>query len=73
MTSPRPELQRALSFLSSSALTTTGDQSPLPAAPDYNALAQRARASGHDLSPSAIEEAFRLVMCARLAVLGKTP
>lgn len=60
-----PELQRAILFLSRVDLAK-GHQAPLPARPDYECLARRASELGHELSPSAVMEAFRLLMRARL-------
>ena len=72
MTSPpRPDLQRAIAFLSSPALAKDG-QPPLPTTPDYDALARRACASGYDVSHGAVEEAFRLIMRARLVAQART-
>ena len=62
---PGPDLQRAIRFLSGPGLA----QAPLPARPDYECLARRASDQGHDLSPDAVEEAFRLIMRARLVAM----
>ncbi|HET9639685.1 MAG TPA: hypothetical protein VFP12_10795 [Allosphingosinicella sp.] len=70
--SPGPDLQRAIAFLSSLDLAK-GHQAPLPARPDYECLARHASELGHELSPSAVQEAFRLIMRARLAVTRKLP
>jgi len=61
--SPGSDLQRAVEFLSSPDL---GEGAPLPPRPDYDFLARRASELGHDLSPGAVGEAFRLIMRARL-------
>jgi hypothetical protein len=68
--SPGSDLQRAIEFLSSSDLAK-GRQGPLPARPDYEFLARHASEHDHDLSPGAVEEAFRLIMRARLVALRK--
>jgi hypothetical protein len=60
---PPTDLQRAIEFLSDPELATG---TPLPDRPDYESLARRASELGHDLSPDAAAEAFRLVMRARL-------
>ena len=59
------DVQRAIEFLSSPDLAKA-HQAPLPARPDYECLARRASELGHDLSPGAVQEAFRLIMRARL-------
>lgn len=69
--SPGSDLQRAIEFLSSPDLAK--GQAPLPARPDYECLARLASELGHDLSPGAVQEAFRLIMRARLAVTRKLP
>lgn len=69
---PGPELQRAIQFLSGPDLAE-GDREPLPARPDYEALARRASELGHELSPDAVKQAFRLLMRARLISLRKNP
>jgi hypothetical protein len=63
--SPAADLQRAIEFLSGPDLAKGA---PLPARPDYEFLARRASEPGHDLSPGAVQEAFRLIMRARLVV-----
>ena len=68
--SPGPELQRAIEFLSSPDLAE-GLPGPLPGRPDYESLARHASGLGHELSPGALEEAFRLIMRARLAIARK--
>ena len=68
--SPSSDLQRAIEFLSNPDLAK-GHQAPLPARPDYEFLARHAFELGYNLSPSAVQEAFRLIMRARLVVLGK--
>jgi hypothetical protein len=60
------DLQRAISFLSG---PDVAKGTPLPARPDYEFLARRASELGHDLSPGAVQEAFRLIMRARLVGL----
>jgi hypothetical protein len=65
-----PELQRAIQFLSSLA---KGDRGPLPDRPDYEGLARLASEFGHELSPGAVKEAFRLLMRARLVALRTKP
>ena len=67
---PGSDLQRAVEFLSGPDLAKDR-QAPLPARPDYEFLARRASELGHDLSPGAVQEAFRLIMRARLVVLRK--
>ncbi|HYW14861.1 MAG TPA: hypothetical protein VE891_01725 [Allosphingosinicella sp.] len=67
-----PDLQRAIEFLSSPDLANS-DQGSLPARPDYEILARHASGLGHDLSPDALREAFRVMMRARLMVLRKPP
>lgn len=67
---PGPDVQRGIEFLSNPDLAD-GRKAPLPDRPDYQALARRASEHGHDLSPDALQEAFRLMMRARLLVLGK--
>jgi hypothetical protein len=59
------DVQRAIDFLSDPRLREV-DPATLPHRPDYEALAQSACALGHDLPPGAIQEAFRLMMRARL-------
>jgi hypothetical protein len=59
------EVQRAIAFLSSPELGD-GRSWALPPQPDYEALARRALELGHHLSPGAVEEAFRMMMRARL-------
>lgn len=68
--SPGSDLQRAIEFLSNPDLAK-GHQAPFPARPDYEYLARHASELGHELSPGAVQEAFRLIMRARLAVLRK--
>lgn len=68
MRTPGPELQRAIRFLSSADLTE-GDRGPLSGRPDYEGLARRASELGHELSPGAVKEGFRLLMQARLVAL----
>lgn len=58
-----PVLQQAIQFLSSPELAKGAS---LPARPDYEELARRASELGHALSPDAVQEAFRLIMRARL-------
>lgn len=65
-----PEIQRAILFLSGLA---GSPGAPLPARPDYEALARRASELGQDLSPGAVEQAFRLMMRARLVALRQPP
>lgn len=60
------DVQRAIDFLSGPKLREMRLDT-LPARPDYEVLAQRARELGHDLSPDTVREAFRLMMCVRLA------
>lgn len=64
------DLQRAIEFLSGPDLVK-GRQAPLPPRPDYEFLARHASELGHDLSPSAVKEAFRLIMRARLVALQR--
>lgn len=66
------EVQRAIAFLSKVASAKDGEP-PLPPTPGYDALARRACASGCDVSAEAIEEAFRLIMRARLVARGRNP
>ena len=66
--SPASDVQRAIEFLSDPDLAQ-GGQAPLPARPDYEFLARHASELGHDLSPGAVQEAFGLIMRARLVVL----
>lgn len=67
---PGSDLQRAIEFLSNPDLVK-GHQAPFPARPDYEYLARHASELGHDLSPVAVQEAFRLIMRARLVALRK--
>jgi hypothetical protein len=60
------DLQRAILFLSG---PDVAKGTLLPARPDYECLAGRASELGHDLSPGAVREAFRLIMRARLVGL----
>ncbi len=64
------DVQRAIDFLSGPKLWEMAP-AKLPHRPDYEALAQRARALGHDLSPGAIQEAFRLIIRVRLLASRK--
>jgi hypothetical protein len=59
------EVQQALDLLSSPKLWER-PAATLPHRPDYEALTERARLLGRDVSPAAIREAFRLLMRARL-------
>lgn len=68
MRAPGPELQRAIQFLSSPDLAE-GDRGAFAARPDYEGLARRASQLGHELSPGAVQEAFRMLMRARLVAL----
>jgi hypothetical protein len=68
--SPGLDLQRAIEFLSSQDLAK-GHQGPFPARPDYEFLARYALELGYDLSPGAVQEAFRLIMRARLVALRR--
>lgn len=68
--SPSSDLQRAIEFLSNPDLAK-GHQAPFPAQLDYEFLARHALELGHKLSPGAVQEAFRLIMRARLVVLRK--
>lgn len=68
--SPSSDLQRAIEFLSNLDLAK-GRQAPFPARPDYEFLARHASEPGQDLSPGAVQEAFRLIMRARLVVSRK--
>jgi hypothetical protein len=63
--SPGQEIQQAIAFLHA---CEPADRHGilLPARPDYEALARRAAEHGLALSPGAIQEAFRMIMCARL-------
>lgn len=65
MNRPGSDVQRAIEFLSGPDWTE-GLQAALPPRPDYESLARHASGLGHDLSPDALKEAFRLVMGARL-------
>lgn len=67
--SPSSDLQRAIEFLSDPDWAK-GHQAPLPARPDYKFLARHAAELGHNLSPNAVQEAFRLIMRARLVAHG---
>jgi hypothetical protein len=60
-----PDIQRAIDFLSGPASGKMQGEA-LPARPDYDAIARYAGELGHDLSPEAVREAFRLMMRARL-------
>jgi hypothetical protein len=66
--SPRSDVQRAIEFLSDSDLFGPHGV-PLPARPDYQFLARQASDLGHDLPPDAVQQAFRLMMRARLLVM----
>ena len=68
--SPGSDLQRAIAFLANLDTAETR-QAALPALPDYECLARRASELGHELSPGAIREAFRLMMRARLVALSR--
>lgn len=70
--SPGPDLQRAIEFLSNPDLAK-GLPAALPARPDYEFLARHACERGHDLSPDAVEEAFRLILRARLVLVRNLP
>jgi hypothetical protein len=65
------DLQQAILFLSRLP-AGTDDRDSLPGTVNYAALARRARASGLDVSPGALEQAFRLIMRARLLASGKS-
>lgn len=58
-------VQRAVDFLTSPELADL-QTAMFPPHVDYESLAAAARNLGYDLSPGTIEEAFRLVMRARL-------
>jgi hypothetical protein len=62
------DLQRAVRFLSSPEFAKRSD---LPPNPDYRFLAACASEPGHELSPEVLQEAFRLIMRARLVALRK--
>ncbi len=68
--SPGSDLQRAIEWLSNPDLA---QGTPLPARPDYEFLARHASGPGHDLSPGAMREAFRLIMRARLVASRRRP
>ncbi len=61
-------VQRAIDFLSGSKSREMVPDT-LPPRPDYQALARLALELGQDLSPDAVQEAFRLIMRARLAAV----
>lgn len=66
----RSGVQGAIDFLTGTAL---GDlpAAALPPRPDYEPLARHARDLGYDLSPGALQEAFRLLIRARLLATRK--
>lgn len=64
------DVQRAIAFLSSPEPGSI-PRAALPPHPDYESLARHARDLGHDLSPGAIQEAFRLILRARLLASRK--
>lgn len=59
------EVQRAIDFLSAPELWGYPAATP-PHHPDYEALAERARECGLEISPESLRQAFRLMMRARL-------
>jgi hypothetical protein len=68
--SPGSHLQGAIEFLSNPDLAK-GHQAWLPARLDYGFLARHASGLGYDLSPGEVQEAFRLIMRARLVATRK--
>jgi hypothetical protein len=65
-----PDLQQAIEFLSNPDLAKNL-HAPIPGRPDYEYLARLASRLGHDLSPGAVKEAFRLIVRARLIASPK--
>lgn len=61
------DVQRAIQFLSSPEFAG-GRHGPLPARPDYEFLARQASGLGHNVSPGAVREAFRLIIRTRLVL-----
>ncbi|NCP11031.1 MAG: hypothetical protein GW859_03575 [Sphingomonadales bacterium] len=62
------ELQLGIDFLVKLDLTDS-ERRALPDVPDYEDLARRARRRGFAVSASGLQEAFRLLMLARLVGL----
>ena len=67
-----PDLQSAIQFLSEAGLGE-GSRALPPGRIDYESLSRLALEAGHEVSPEAVRDAFRLIMRARLAASRRPP